>query len=268
VILTDAVGTTGELVRASLEAHGLRVATLAAPSAHRDAPGFLRELKKLVTHTGARTIIPIFFPEVIAAHRNEFNDVAILAEDPEKILLLDDKKKACDLAESLGINQPKRYSNPDEITTYPVVFKRTTGQGGDSVYFPKDRQAISNLIKTAKSYLITDYVEGENYCIDVLRFKGYLLSSAYKVLEPIGKGVSTKRQSITDPYLESAAFKMLDDIDYNGVCGFDFRRDSRTGEFLFLECNPRFSGGLQTTIDSGLDLPYLYYSLYHENQDK
>lgn len=86
------------------------------------------------------------------------------------------------------IPQPRFFTSPDEIETYPVVFKRPLGQGGDSVYFPKNRRALENLLKTESHPVVQEYIEGETY---------------------------------------------------------------------FLEANPRFSGGLETTLASGLDLPWL-----------
>lgn len=155
-------------------------------------------------------IIPIFFPEVLSAHKNEFPGILI-----------------------------------------PL------GQGGDSVYFPKNRRALENLLKTESHPVVQEYIEGENVCVDTLRCPdGGFYAAAYRVLEPKGKGVSTLRAPADEPELSAICGKMLEHIDYHGICGFDFRR-SITGETYFLEANPRFSGGLETTLASGLDLPWL-----------
>ncbi len=53
---------------------------------------------------------------------------------------------------------------------------------------------------------------------------------------------------------------MVETIDYEGVCGMDFRRDSQ-GNWYFLECNPRFTGGIDTQIAAGFDIPYGYWRL-------
>lgn len=155
------------------------------------------------------------------------------------------------------IPQPRFFTSPDEIETYPVVFKRPLGQGGDSVYFPKNRRALENLLKTESHPVVQEYIEGENVCVDTLRCPdGGFYAAAYRVLEPKGKGVSTLRAPADEPELSAICGKMLEHIDYYGICGFDFRR-SITGETYFLEANPRFSGGLETTLASGLDLPWL-----------
>jgi len=259
---TSPTGTVGEAVKRSLEARGLTVRIFDGPDAHRDQAGFIRELRKMITATGPAIILPVFFPEVLAEHRDELPRECIIPLDTaEKIKTLDNKKSACELAAKLQIPQPRRYAATEEIKTYPVVFKRTTGQGGDSVYFPKDKRALENLTKTAKEYLITDFIEGENWCVDCLRKRDQKASAtfraaAYKVLEPQGKGVSTKRQPVEAPQLEQYCRQLLEAIDYTGVCEIDFRRSTKDGQFFFLECNPRFSGGIETTIEGGFDIAW------------
>lgn len=177
-------------------------------------------------------------------------------------MLLDDKVRACELAESLCIPQPRRYKDPSAVDHYPVVFKRPLGQSGDSVYFPRTEQALQSLISTARGrYLITDYIEGRVYCVDALRLRGYFRAISYRVLEPIGKGVSTSRQIVDMPQIIEYVRRMLDSVDYMGPCGADFIVDAQ-GRAYFLELNPRFCGGISSAIESGFDIPYLYYTLF------
>jgi len=258
VIITSPGGKVGEVVKRALEAHGLAVLVFDGPDAHRDTPGFLRELRKFTSAHRAEghqaVLLPIFYPEVLAEHRDEFPGCIIPLDAAEKIKLLDNKKTACDLAASLNIPQPNRYKSAEEIIKYPVVFKRTQGHGGDSVYFPKDETALKNLISTAGEYLITDFIDGENWCVDCLRTDTSFQAAAYRVLEPKGKGVSTKRLSVEAPLLKNYCRQLLEAIDYRGVCGMDFRLSAEDGRFYFLECNPRFSGGIETTIEDGFDI--------------
>ena len=260
IILTNPCGRTGEIVAQSLRAHGLKVYIMEGPSARKDPPGYFRELRKVLDQTGAKTVIPVFFPEVLSAARDEFPGIRVLAAPASAIRLLDDKLAACSLAERLGIPQPQRYSSPEEVpdSAFPVVFKRPDGQGGDSVYFPRNRRALDNLCRTAQRYLITDFIEGRNVCVDAIRVGDCFDARCYRVLLPEGKGVSQLREAVEMPQLVQWTRAILEAADYEGVCGADFRVDAQ-GNASFLECNPRFSGGLQTTIDSGLDLPWLLY---------
>lgn len=260
IILINPCGATGESVRRSLEAGGVRVKLIEGPNPRKFEDYYIKVLKKAVEKTGARSIWPIFFPGHLAARRDEFPGVCIPLSDAGTIKLLDNKISSCALASKLGILQPRIYAGPDEVDRYPMVFKRPDGQGGDSVYFPGSRKALDNLMKTASEVLLTEFIEGTNVCVDVLRWDGFFYGAAYKVLWPLRKGVSRLRESIEAPELVETARRILEHVDYKGVCGVDFRVDPQ-GRAYFLECNPRFSGGIESAIASGFDIPLLYYKL-------
>ncbi len=202
ILLTDARGECGMLVASSLRARGLRVEVLEAPKAGRYEAGFMRALRSAVEKLGPRVIMPVFFPEIVAEHREEFPGVIVAAGDAAVIRTLDNKVSASELASGLGIPQPRRFSSVEDVDEYPVVFKRPNGQGGDSVYFPKSREALERLLSTARGHLITEYVSGQVHCVDALRWGSVFRSSSYRVLEPVGKGISTKREHIAAPQLE------------------------------------------------------------------
>jgi len=261
VIIINPCGSTGETVARRLEAHGVSTVILKGPSARKMEDAYIRALHKAVEEYNPKMILPVFFPEVLAAHRDEFPGINIPLESAEKLKLLDDKRSACKLVEALGIPQPRRYSSPDEVEIFPTVFKRPLGLGGDSVYFPKTRKALDNIIKTAPEYLITDFIEGINVSVDALRWENFFFAAAYRVLEPQWKGVSKLRESVEAPQLVEYTRRILDAVGYRGVCGVDFRIEQESGKAFFLECNPRFSGGLDSAIEAGFDIPWLFYRL-------
>ena len=261
VLIVNPCGSTGEIVARSLEAHGVSTSIMKGPNARKMPDFYIRALHRAVEETGAKMILPIFFPEVLSARRDEFRDVIIPLESAEKLVLLDNKISACRLADSLGIPQPRIYGDPDDVQIFPTVFKRPTGLGGDSVYFPKTRKALDNILKTAPDFLIQDFIEGENVCVDALRWDGFFYAAAYRVLDTRLKGVSLRRESIVAPQLAEYARMILDAVDYHGVCGVDFRMERSSLKPYFLECNPRFSGGLESAIASGFDIPWLFYRL-------
>ena len=270
--LPTTAGCPADVVRKSLSEHGVEVFLLDGVNVRKDAPGFERALLRALAETGAGVILPIFYPEALADLRDRLaslfptisissatavspfcraitfasggQPVIIPLEAADKIRLLDNKLSASRLATSLDICQPRVYEDPTaEDIHFPVVFKRALGQGGDSVYFPRDRRALDRLLATAGECIVQEYIPGENVSVDALRWDGFFYAAAYRVLEPAGKGVS----------------RLLDSIDYHGVCGVDFRVND-SGSY-FLECNPRFSGGVASAVASGFDIPYLYYRL-------
>lgn len=245
----------------SLRAQGLTVTMMEGPNARKHEGEFLKKLRLLLDESGAGMVIPTFFPEVLAAHRDRFPGILIPVESAEKLRRLDDKISCCALAEELGIPLPRRFRSFEEVSTYPVVFKRPGGQGGDSVYFPGNPKALRNILAPAREFLLTEYIDGYDVCVDALRWDGFFFAASYRVLAPLRKGVSTLRESVKAPQLEAWAKRLLDAVDYHGVCGLDFRVRAADGQAFFLECNPRFSGGLASALASGFDLPALLWRL-------
>lgn len=279
ILLVEACGNVGFQVLRSLVSHGLKV-SVCCPSEdepamrcglaggtyvtlpHKDEANYIRQLKDISVSCGASMIMPVFHPETVASHRGEFSPVTVTSDDPDKVELLDNKLSLHLLAESLGINVPHRFRSPDEVTCFPVVFRRVKGQGGDSVYFPKDRRALDNLIRSSapSSYMITEYIEGRDISVDAVRWDGFYSSGAYRTILPERKGISVLRESIICDEAYAMLRKILDNTGYRGVCGADFRL-SADNELFLLECNPRFSGGLLSQVISGFDMPWLLYLL-------
>ncbi len=73
-----------------------------------------------------------------------------------------------------------------------------------------------------------------------------------------------------DPVLEkmrACAGTILEHLDYQGVCGFDFRADT-SGNVRLLECNPRFTGGMAAQAAAGFDIPWTLYSMLKADTPK
>lgn len=267
VLVVDAgESAVGRMIARSLRRKGLRI-SFCENDRRLNEKDFIAQIREQAAREGVRMVIPVFHPEALARHRAEFPGVLIPVDSEEKLLLLDDKVRACALAASLGIRQPEAYADVDSVPRYPVVFKRSTGHGGDSVYFPKLRKSLEHLVASSRpgTYLITEEIEGDDVSVDAVRWGGYFHAEAYEVLLPKAKGISVLRRSIQAPEIVEAARQMLDAADYNGVCGMDFRR-SPDGKFWFLECNPRFSGGLCSQLASGFDQPWILWQLANGRQ--
>lgn len=268
VLIADRGGKIGEAVAQSLRRHGLSVEIFDDGPVFNDHPGYIRNLKRCVMQFTPRMILPIFKAAWVAAHRDEFDALVPLA-DASVLEMLDDKVRCSALAAELGIRQPKLYADDsfDGISNWPVVFKRAGGLSGSSVYFPKDRRALDNLVKSSpKSHLVMDYVDGYDMSVDLIRWPMadgsiFRSASAYRVLWPRGKGISYIRIGADRPDIVAEAERLLDAVDYRGVCGVDFRVGRQSGKAYFLECNPRFSGGIRSSLAAGLDLPFLLWQL-------
>ncbi len=275
VLLSGSMGDLAQTVRASLESHGLTVAEAPVPqNIFRDEFGYRRAIFHALERGIPKMIIPIGCQTALSRAKSEIPSMIgriygateetplIPVESEGKIRSLDSKVECSSLVAGLDIVQPHIFNGaPDADDAYPLVFKRDISFGGQGVHVPKSRQALCNLIdhqSPGEPYLIEEYIEGDDYSVDAFRWNGCFKGICYRTETKHWTGPSQSRTVVECPDLVASLRKILDSIDYKGVCGADFRV-GKDGRAYFLECNPRFTGGLKTSIEAGLDLPWLLW---------
>lgn len=284
VLLFGTMGDIGRTVCDDLLGHGIDAVLEDFPqNTFRDEPGYRRELLKAIGRWHPSMIIPIGSQLALARFRHTLPDEIIVpVESAEKIALLESKVESSAIATHLGIRQPRvfligdgAYDNGSGIfqkemeellsdAHFPLIFKRDRSFGGSGVYRPRSREALLKLMahEPGGRFLIEELIDGYDCSVDAFRWHGTFAAGCYRSLANRGQGPATKRESIEMPVLCDIARRILDHLDYNGICGMDFRI-STSGEPYFLECNPRFTGGISTQIANGLDLPVFYYNIIH-----
>lgn len=203
---------------------------------------------------------------IIARHRHLFpKDLIIAVESEKKLIELSNKVTATELASRAGVPTPEVYTDINEPKRFPVVFKTAIGNSAKGVFFPNNREELISLSEKYKTTetLLEEWIGGGDVCVDCIRFGEFFKASVYKaiVTKTNGGGTTTQREIIEMPELIAYAKKLLDSIDYNGVCGLDFRVDPTANRIAFIEANARYTGGLATPIAAGFDIPYIHYKL-------
>lgn len=237
------------------------------PDPFTQEEAFISTLLERIEELKPRVLMPTHDEGIIIArHRLRFpKELIIPIESEEKLTSLSDKKIATKLAHLAGVPVPVVYSQPSDVKEFPVVFKTVIGNSAKGVFFPKDKKELAELgVKYSNvDVLIEEWLKGNDVCVDCLRWGDFFQASVYRALvtKTDGGGTTTQREIISMPELIDYAHKFLDSVDYNGVCGLDFRYDKETGRVGFIEMNARFTGGLATPIAAGFDIPYMLYSL-------
>ena len=207
---------------------------------------------------------------VIMRNRQRFpDDLIIPYENEELLLMLANKAKATELARKVCVPVPKVFHSEKEVEHYPVVLKTIIGNSAKGVFFPKNETELRTLQGKYQTdeILLEELVGGTDYSVDCVRWDGFWKASVYHALvtKTDGGGTTTQREIVSVPQLEEYARKMLDQVDFHGVCGLDFRYDEMTGHAAFIEVNARFTGGIATPIVAGFDIPWIVYSLATTN---
>lgn len=301
VLVFGTMADIAHTVAENLRRNGLSVASVAFPqNIFRDYSGYRRELLKAIDRHSPNMVIPVGDNLALARIKSELPEDVIVATDTEEnITILNSKARTYRLAESLGIPQPRLLNIsdiPSSLSSFPdnntknasgpgqVIFKRDISFGGSGIHKPKSRKSLDNLIahESGRPYLIEEFIEGTDLSVDCLRVGDYFRAVCYESLSrEYTQGPAVTRRIIDCPSAARYAALLLEHINYQGVCGMDFRKatsptqtygcrdDSRYASFTetadsaiyFLECNARFTGGLSTQIANGFEIPYLLYQL-------
>lgn len=290
VILTYCWNRVGYTILKSLHQKGLKVwaadtskrnicsmskfctGSFTYPDPFTEEDAFIQVLKDKVAELGPRVLMPTHDESVvIMRHRDEFPvDLIIPYEGEEKLLLLANKAKSTEIARKAGVPVPEVYKSIDEVKSYPVVFKTVIGNSAKGVFFPKDREELVKLMDKHKDEetLLEEWIGGTDYSVDCVRWDGFCKTSVYHALvtKTDGGGTTTQREIVYMPQLEGAAQKLIDAVDFHGVCGLDFRYDAEKNKIAYIETNARFTGGLATPVTAGFDIPWIVYKLATEGK--
>ena len=242
------------------------------PDPFTEEDAFIACIKEKITDLKPIMLLPTHDESVvIMRHRNEFpEDLIIPYMNEDALLLLANKAKSTALAQKAGVPVPHVYTSIDEVKEYPVVFKSVIGNSAKNVYFPKSREELLKLMDEHKDEdtLLQEWIGGTDYSVDCVRWDGFCKLSVYHALvtKTDGGGTTTQREIVDMPQLTKEAEKLMNAIDFHGVCGLDFRYDSEKNKIAYIETNARFTGGIATPIAAGFDIPWVLYKLATEGK--
>ena len=72
---------------------------------------------------------------------------------------------------------------------------------------------------------------------------------------PLTGGYTTRAKTIEEPKLVEYTTKILEELNWHGEAGMEWKYDPISDDFVFLEMNPRFEGSLDIAIKSGINFP-------------
>lgn len=232
---------------------------------------FAQEVLSIVKKDNYDVLLPISYAAVMQL--SEIKDelekyVKIPVADLSSLTLAGHKDETVKIAEKVGVRVPKTYYplNIEEARElagklqYPVVVKGAE-EAGYVGYANSPEELVSRYSSISKYLpIVQEYIPGEGYGFFALYNHGnpQAIFMHRRIREyPVTGGPSTCAESIYDPELKKCGEAMLDILQWHGVAMVEFKKDSRTGEYVLMEINPKFWGSLDLSIASGVDFPYL-----------
>ena len=251
-------------------------------------PRFAEEIETLARELNVASIIPIDEGHHLALihSRAQFEpDIHIFSPQAEWFQKAIDKDYMHRLCLELGIPVARSTTldklmdeSQDVSLRFPLVMRtriQTLPEGGKrtpwkAAYALNSEQLQSlydSVAGIASNVLVQEYHPGVEVHIQILMHRGEAFMVGEYIGEhhmPLAGGVTVQRITCTHECLRRNAIRLLQAIHWEGIAAVQYHYDTETDEYIFLEINPRFCGGLPTVIMAGFDAPYLLWQSHFE----
>ncbi len=233
-----------------------------------DSDEFIENIIQISNENNISIIIPTIDTELPFLSRNkdyiESKTKAILMISDKKVIeTFYDKRMTSKFFKEFGIITPQIYNEIDDIDNFPVITKPVTGSASAGIIKASKKSELF-FIKDKSDYIIQEYINGDEITIDVLYdFKGNIISIGMrKRIRIRGGEVQIGETVFNNDILENIKI-ISKHLRFRG--GVTFQVFVNEKNIFFIECNPRFGGGLPFTIIAGADfIKYLIMLLVDE----
>lgn len=230
-----------------------------------DPERYLAFLKKICVEERIAFIMPLTDVEIDVLNLNrqwfDENGVCLCMSSTDTIETCRDKKKLYDFIaqKNMGIRQiptmlAAEVSAP--CFDYPLVCKIRNGRSSQGLRYVHNEREWKAFVDSAalKDYMIQPRIDGSVVTVDVVRspLTGQTVAVARRELLRTLNGAGTSVHVYRDACLEQQCVALANALGIIGCVNLEWIRDADRN-YHFLECNPRFSGGVEFSCMAGYD---------------
>lgn len=260
-------------------------------SYEQDEKQFIEDLLRIIKNHKPNDNLPyVLIPafrdsKVIAKYKEKFKDlITVACPDYDAINKVDHKDAFARTTQELGVESPKTWLPKDEPhlekihqeIKFPVFIKPPDDVGGRGISKIENEADLKTAFKDLRArypddqILIQSLAEGADYCFCGLFDHGKLIASMVyhnlqKFPNEVGSGVV--RETVESERFDKIAEKLMGPLKWHGVAGIDFMWNEKNNSTpKMIEVNPRFWAGLDHSVKSNVDFPWLLYQLFTAGQ--
>jgi len=194
--------------------------------------------------------------------------------DTATLMRLHSKVQLTDLAREIGIDTPEilvprsTEEAKELIATVdlPIVVKMQQTSGAAGLRLVNDRKVLEkqyfevvrvNSLDENNLPMLQQMIDGPTTCTLELCNRGTVLGEVmYRGVRtmPRDGGTTVLRESVADPASSEAAAKIVDHLNFHGLCGFDFVLDQRSGRPYLVDGNCRITPAITMAHHGGCDM--------------
>lgn len=225
---------------------------------------YLEKIYKICEKEKISFLIPLTDVEIDLINVNrqwfEKHHVVLCISDMETIELCRDKMK---LAEYLSANKSTNMIPTIKLRDikemnfqFPIICKPKDGRSSEGLHYIESNEELEHCMNhlDSQKYLVQPYIKGDIVTVDIVRQRKGKQCVAISRKELIrnhrGAGLSVK--IFRCEVLEALCINIAEKLKVVGCVNFEFILDEN-GIYHFMECNPRFSGGVSFSCMAGYD---------------
>lgn len=225
-----------------------------------DEEGWLEALQAFILRHSIDFIFPAHDDVLLAyaTHQDKIN-AKVIAPGREACVITRSKRLTYNTVSDL-IRVPICYSNPDDITQWPVFVKPDRGQGSQGALKISDYSTLQKHLQINTDMLISEYLPGDEFTVDCFTQsgKGVLFCQA-RTRERVRAGISMASRNVDIPGITEIAQSLSQRLNLSGSWFFQIKR-AGNGELTLLEIAPRIAGTMALNRVRGINFSLL--SLY------
>jgi carbamoyl-phosphate synthase large subunit len=191
-------------------------------------------------------------------HRDLFDNQTVCISDKKTIDLCRDKYEFQEFVKKLDyINEIETKSldsvNPNELD-YPIVCKKVDGRSSEGLHYFYNSDELNAFIKNNEHKCIVEpFIDGKIITVDVVRDRdGNTVSIPREELIRTKNGAGLSVYVFNDDELRKKCNRLANDLNILGCVNFEFIKNG--DDYYIIECNPRFSGGIEFSCLSGYNM--------------
>lgn len=243
------------------------------------------QIEELARDIGVGSVMPISegLHATLIENRGRFEpDIHIFSPTAKAFEKVTDKDYLHGLCLELGIpvargmTLDKLMASGGQALRFPVVLRtrRQNVEGATAPWkaaYACDPAQLQSLFETVKPFadnvIVQEYHPGVEDHVHVLMHRGEAFMVGEYIGEchaPLAGGVTVQRISCHHEPVVNDAVRLLKAVGWDGIATAQFHYDCDTGDYIFLEINPRMCGGQPTVIMAGFDSPFLLWQSHFE----
>lgn len=227
-------------------------------------PGYIPTLIEICKLHNIKLLIPLIDTELLllSEEKELFQEqgVMVLVCSPEANRICRNKINTAEFFRSIGFATPV-ILQPETILKekhqdYPYLIKPVDGSCSIGVTKVNSPEELEFFSKYVKNPILQEFIEGEEYTIDVfVDFSGKVRSVVPRLRLEIRAGEVSKGVTVKNKQIIATTKKIAEQLP--GALGCLTIQCFLTPDdkIVFIEINPRFGGGFPLSIEAGADFP-------------